>query len=344
VSPSLQVSQSVKRELLKVRGSIPYWDETTAFASLRANKDIFDSVSLFWLYLTEEGNLAKYSPADKDTSMIDFAREEGIKVSMVVTNLPEEEAATWDSSLVEQIIRDSEIRKKHIEDLIYVVNEWGVDGVTIDFEEIVPETREDFSIFIKELSQAFHQKGLFVGVALHPKVGKKNDQLYDFQDWKALAQSADELYIMAYGEHYDEGRPGPIASKDWVESIIAYAKAQEVPLEKFYLGIPLYGYDWTVDSEIKASGLKYNQIRELMKRYNVNEEWGEDAPAPFFRYIDGDGWEHEVWFENAASVEDKIDIADKAGFGGVTFWRLGGEDPDVWERLARSKFLPSPTP
>ena len=36
---------------------------------------------------------------------------------------------------------------------------------------------------------------------------------------------------------------------------------------------------------------------------------------------------------------EKIKLAESAGFGGVSFWRLGGEDPEIWDKLPR-KFIP----
>ena len=53
---------------------------------------------------------------------------------------------------------------------------------------------------------------------------------------------------------------------------------------------------------------------------------------------------HEVWFENGPSVEVKVQLAREAGFGGVTFWRLGGEDPEVWERVRKFISTPSAQP
>jgi spore germination protein YaaH len=40
--------------------------------------------------------------------------------------------------------------------------------------------------------------------------------------------------------------------------------------------------------------------------------------------------QHEVWIENAASVQSRLDLAARYGIAGVAFWRLGQEDPTVW--------------
>jgi spore germination protein YaaH len=203
--------------------------------------------------------------------------------------------------------------------------------VSIDYEEVNGSQRSRFTDFIKELSQALHARNKFVGVALHPKVGEASDNRYEFQDWEALSSYADSLYIMSYGEHYDEGEAGPIASLPWVEDIISYTESLNVAVNKFSLGIPLYGYDWEEDEDA-ADGLVYTDVMALVADHEAEPVWDSEAASPYFHY-DEDGDDHEVWFENAKSATEKIELAKKSGFGGITFWRLGGEDRDTWREL-----------
>jgi spore germination protein YaaH len=328
----------------KIRASIPYWDQARAFTSAKDNVDSLDSISLFWYHLNTAGEVVQYRDARLDRSIISWAKSNGIKTSIVITNLPEESDTSWDSERVERAISDSFFRQERVDQIAALAKENGVDGVTIDFEEVDAHLRDEFTIFISELSQRLHQDNLFVGVALHPKSGASSDRLYEFQDWQELSYSADELYIMSYGEHWDEGAPGAIASKPWVEKIISYALGLDLSLEKFYLGIPLYGYDWNLDDDEAAEGVEYVDVKSLMLRYGIESEWGGDTPAPYFRYSDTRGRQHDVWFENAASVEEKVDLARNSGFGGISFWRLGGEDPDIWSRVSDIKVQLRPTP
>lgn len=330
-----QFSPPVRSAPLKIRGSIPYWDQKQAIDSFKTHAGFINSVSLFWYFLSEDGSLSKYAAAYEDTDVIEFARKNNIKTTAVITNLPEANGTTWDSERVEKVIANNASRDKHIEEIFTQIKKIGVDGVTIDYEEVDGDLQDKFTQFTRDLAVKFHAEGLFVGIALHPKTGSAQDKSFRFQNWKELALVADELYIMAYGEHWNEGTPGPIASSTWLNKIISYAKNSQVPLNKFYLGVPLYGYDWELESGDKASGLTYKQIKDIMVRFDIEKEWGEDTPAPFFGYTDKSGNAHEVWFENAASVEEKLRLAREAGFGGVTFWRLGGEDEEVWERVAK---------
>ena len=328
-SPFPTLTPTPRLEPLAVRTSIPYWDQRRAFSSFTQNVSVFKHLSLFWYFLDMEGTIQKYQYADEDKSIIDFARSNNVEVTAVITNLPETPRTSWDSSRVEDMLEVEEKRSAHIEDILNLLSNLDFDGVTIDYEEVNPDARNNFTFFISELASELHNQGKKLWIALHPKLGNSSDHRYAFQDWPALSKSADYLYIMAYGEHYDEGSPGPIASISWVKKIVEYTRKQNLPLNKFYLGIPLYGYDWQ-ENEEKATGLTYEQIENLRQDYGAMRLWDEDSQSPHFSYED-DGHTHEVWYEDRASVAAKVALADRAGFAGVTFWRLGSEDPSVWQ-------------
>jgi len=321
------------RPPLLVKGSIPYWDQRLAVRSFQDHVEQLDIVSLFWYFLTEDGFIRKYQYAQEDASIIRFAHENGVQVTAVITNLPEEAGSSWDSDRVERVLVDRESRAKHIADITEKLESLGFDGVTIDYEGVVGGQRENFTLFIQELASALHRSNKLVGVALHPKTGEASDRRYDFQDWISLAASADHLYIMSYGEHWDGGEPGPIASYGWVKQIVYYAKSMEVPKNKLFLGIPLYGYDWEAESD-EAEGLSYSDVATLLARYSEEVEWDSNARSPHFHY-ESSGREHEVWFENAQSVGEKIRLADETDLAGIAFWRLGGEDPEIWESVSQ---------
>ena len=316
---------------LQIRGAIPYWDKT-AVTSFTDNVKLFSHISLFWYYLTPEGDVAKYKYAVEDKELLNFAREHGVKTSMVITNLPDGEASSWNTDLVKNVINDPVRRQKHIDAIKNKIVEMGFDGVTIDYESLAGDLKNNFSKFISDLSASLHQAHKLVGVSLHAKSGSRGDRDYSFQDWPKLAKAADQLFIMAYDEHWASSSPGAVASYSWDERVVSYALNHDIPPQKLFLGIPFYGYDWNVDSHDPAKGLTYKEVMELIKKYDVQPQFDETSREPHFTY-EADGDSHEVWYEDAHSVAEKIKLADDVGLSGVSFWRLGGEDPQVWERL-----------
>lgn len=320
---------------LKVKGAIPYWDQKRAFSSFKDNVEAIDEITLFWYYVDDEGNVRKYKDAKEDESIVDFAHENGVKALAVITNLPEE--GNWDPDNIERAIKDPNKRQEHIQEILELLNEHNFDGVNIDYEELRDYQKDDFTLFIKELSSALHEQGKIVGVSLHPKSGEfipYEDNGSRAQDWQAIAQHADRLYIMSYGEHWDASNPGPIASINWDARIIGYAQSLNLPLEKIYFGIPLYGQKWEKDKKKSGVGLEYEEIAKLLERKGIEAKWDEKAKSPFFTYEEK-GKTYEVWYEDKRSVAEKVDLAEKTGMGGIFFWRLGREDPRVWEHLVK---------
>ena len=334
--PKEQKLREVTRSYpLQVKGAIPYWDQERAVSSFEENIEKINTISLFWYHIGADSDILKYDDAEEDESIIDHAHDKDVKVLAVITNLSDYTGAEWDSDRVREIITDDEKRANHIEDIVELVEDKNFDGVNIDYEELDEDLEDEFSLFIEELSEKMDAKDKIVGVALHPKSGEdlpQEDNGSRAQDWKELARYADELYLMTYGEHWDNSAAGPIASLGWVEKKLIYLQSLGVPLEKFYLGIPLYGEDWNKDKEELGMGLTYTDVQNILDEYDPDVKWDDKQKSPYFFY-EKEGDTHEVWFEDARSVGEKIKLANKAGLGGVTFWRLGGEDSDIWKIL-----------
>jgi spore germination protein YaaH len=322
---------------LRVFGSIPYWDQEAAVASLQKNPDVFDYVSLFWYALQSDGSLTRYPYAQENLALIDYLHEEGITVLAVVTNLPaDEEEGSWDWMRVDEAISTDDARARHVAALVQLTEDKGFDGINIDYEQLEKDQRESFTLFITELAQALHAKNKILGVALLPKPEENNPDFSngsEAQDWAALGEAADQLYLMTYDEHWDTSKPGAIASLPWLESIVRYAK-NYIPLDKLFAGVPLYGYDWSEGEE--AQGLTYAHVTQLIRRYSPAMQWHEELGSNSFTYVKG-GEQHEVWFEDARSIRAKLGVLSILGVRGLAFWRLGGEDEKVWNYVAKEK-------
>jgi hypothetical protein len=69
--------------------------------------------------------------------------------------------------------------------------------------------------------------------------------------------------------------------------------------------------------------------------------WDGASASPWFEYV-ANGKRHTVWFENAASTDAKLGAMLGHDVGGITLWRLGGEDPATWAALRARLGLGSP--
>ncbi len=314
-------------------GSIPFWDQTAAFASYKKNAGLFKFISLFWYSLRADGSIRKYIYAAADKSIISYAHSHGTKVLLLVANLPDEdEGGDWDYKRVDKVISSETARQKHIVDLVALAKKLSVDGISIDYEALKAYQKDNFTTFIKELSEALHGKGKILSVALHAKI-REGDPAYSngsqAQDWGELSKYADQLHLMTYEEHWSSSSPGPSASVDWVRSILNYAITL-IPKEKLFAGVPLYGYDWPESG--KAAGLTYQDVLALIKKHRPTILWDEKSKSHYFIYKTA-GATHTVWYEDADSFTAKLALFKELGIYNLEFWRLGHEDPNVWTKL-----------
>lgn len=314
----------------RVVGWIPYWEQEAAVGSFERHRTAFAELGLFWYYARPDGTVARYAYAREDQELVARARAQGVSAMIIITNLPDGEESEWDAELVQQVIGTVAARRRHTAEIVALVERLGVDGVQIDYEALRAEQRADFTRFVRLLAHRLHRRGKRLGVALMPKL-REGDPAFsngsEAQDWRRLSRYADELYVMAYGEHWDGSAAGSAASRPWVRAVGSYAR-QLIPLEKLYLGLPLYGYDW--GGAGPAEGLTYEEARRRAATREAAVQWDETAASATFVYADETG-EHTVWFEDARSTAAKVAAARSLGITRFALWRLGGEDPQTWE-------------
>lgn len=98
------------------------------------------------------------------------------------------------------------------------------------------------------------------------------------------------------------------------------------------MGIPNYGYDWTLPfvRGSAAQSLSNTAIVNLAARVGAEIHYDPQAQSPFFNYYNGDGRRHEVWFEDARSIEAKLKLVDQYNLAGVSYWTINSFFPQNW--------------
>lgn len=115
-----------------------------------------------------------------------------------------------------------------------------------------------------------------------------------------------------------------VAPLNNVRQVIEYGITQ-IPPEKILMGIPNYGYDWTlpfVQGESAAENISNIEAVERAARYGAEIQFDETAQSPFFEYTDEQGRQHVVWFENARSIEAKLRLINEYGLAGASIWTI----------------------
>ncbi|MBP0983890.1 MAG: hypothetical protein J6A19_09200 [Oscillospiraceae bacterium] len=107
-----------------------------------------------------------------------------------------------------------------------------------------------------------------------------------------------------------------------VRRVLDYA-VTEIPPEKILMGMPNYGYDWTLPfmRGTPARSLSFTEAVELAQKYGVEIQYDETAQAPFFYYTDN-GRQHVVWFDDPRSIDAKLKLIDEYDLAGASFWTV----------------------
>ena len=170
-----------------------------------------------------------------------------------------------------------------------------------------------------------HPFGFSVSVALAPKTsaGQKG-LLYEGKDYAAIGDAADEVLLMTYEWGYKYGAPMAVAPINMVRRVLDYA-VTEIEPAKINIGIANYGYDWPlpfVRGETEARTIGNVEAVPIAIRYGAEIEFDELAQSPYFSYVDEEGTEHVVWFEDVRSLEQKYALLPEYGLRGIGVWQI----------------------
>ncbi len=292
------------------------WDRGS-IVSLRLNLNHLTHLVTEWLVLQNaQGDLDDRS----DPTVIAIASQAKLPIVAMVTNARDTD--TWRPDDVRKILNDRSRRADLIQNIYNNLVEHKFAGVNIDFEQLEKRDREPLLTFMSELNVKLKPAGFLITQSVPVE-----DEAYDL---KRLAALNDYLVPMVYDEHYQSGTPGPVASQQWFEDELDKL-AKLVPREKTIIGFANYGYDWIIGSTGGAE-VAFSDVMVAAKANKAAIQWDRDTENPVLRYTSGQD-RHEVWFLDAVTALNHLQAANDMGYRGVALWRLGAEDPDLWNVL-----------
>jgi spore germination protein len=320
--------------------SVPYWNLADGAAKVGAHARTLTGTSP-WVYgVRPDGEISPHlsNPSAEDTKNLESIYASGLTTIPTVANHFD---GGWQYAPIARMLHDPAVMRNHIEDLTALAVSQNFAGIDIDYEELRGVDRTAFTEFVTRLGEALHSKGKQLAVTVSAKTSDAgNSEPNRAQDYGAIARAADEVRVMAYDYRWETSEPGPIAPGFWVRDVLAYATTQIEP-DKIVLGVPVYGYDWSVGV---APPVSWARAHELSQQHNAEVQWDAQSETPWFRYWEGDS-EHTVWFENAYSSAVKFQLAREFGVRGVYLWVFGPEDQLLWKKLNEDwKMLPCPGP
>jgi spore germination protein len=283
-------------------------------------------LSIFSYQILPNGTLTGIN----DVPLIEAARKAKVAPMMVVTNL--KTGGGFDSNLAHTILTNETVQNTLLDNIINTLKNKNYYGLALDIEYIFPEDRQNYNSFLRKTVNRLKPLGYIVTTALAPKPSADiKGLLYEAHDYPVHGALASHVILMTYEWGYTAGPAMAVAPLNLVKVILDYA-VTAIPRKKIFMGIPNYGYDWTLPfvQGSKAVALGNVAAVDLARKVHASIQYDYTAQAPFFNYYDSAGKRHEVWFEDARSMNAKLRTAHQYGLGGVSYWTIGRYFPQAW--------------
>lgn len=294
---------------------------------LRAQLPYLTYFTPFTYGITADGNAVILN----DGELIRIAKEYGTKTLLHLSTLTEN--GNFSSERASLVFNNPRLQARLIDELVGITQEKGFDGADVDFEFINPSEKYDYIRFLQELRLSLEPLGLPLFSALAPKTSdNQSGTLYEGHDYSGIGAAVNYVLLMTYEWGYTFGPPMAVAPLNRVQEVASYA-ATRISASKLFLGVPTYGYDWTLPYARGGSGapsLSPVDATRLAAEKGVEIMYDETAQAPWFRYTDDDGRLHEVWFEDARSISAKLSLAEKLNMFGIGYWNSMRSFPQNW--------------
>lgn len=281
-----------------------------------------DGLIPFWFGVTSEGGLLDQSDPEVERQ----ARESNIPVLAIVHNYANPQLG----AIIHDLLVNDTLRLRLVNSIAQLLTTRSFAGVNIDFEFIPPEDRFYLTLFMKELYSRLSPRFL-VTISAPAKVADNPQHPFSGAfSYAALGEYSDQVMILAYDEHFTQ--PGPIASINFVRTVLNFALT-EIPRNKIILGMAVYGYDWLAEGGMPEA-ITYAEAVGRARRFGVPVTYDEEAQESTYSYI-ANGASHIVWFEDARSFAAKIGLIESLQLPGFAAWRLGQEDPRIWDVISK---------
>jgi len=258
-----------------------------------------------------------------DTAALSIMDKSGVKVLPLLTN---NIGSVFRGDIVHRILNNPEKRDRLINDIIKYLNQYKLDGINIDFEDLVEKKNEALVQFQKSLYEKMHAKGLLVSQDVQPF-----NEDYNF---KELSNYNDYVILMAYDQFSDGTGPGPICHQKWIEGAVDDA-IKKISNNKLILAVAGFGYDWKMDENdkvVSVAPISYQDALTLARSYADSKIiFDNDSYNLHFTYDGDDGAPHKVQFTDAATTFNTMRFAEESSLAGVALWRLGNEDSRMWD-------------
>ena len=321
----------------QVYGYLPYWRLDAGTAG-RLNYDLVSTIALFGLGIKKDGNIdtawrgtIAYL-SDNAAAVTNAAHAKGVRVVPTFQ--------LFDSGTLPKMsafLHSKAAQSRFIKQALALMDRRSADGANFDFEPMPASLSLDYAKFLAKFKAAMKAQILGSKLVVAISAGAP----YTLTD--GIENIVDQMFVMTYNYRWSGSTiTGAIAPLDNTTRTVKLHIARllkHTPASKFILGVPYYGYDWPVKSDVPNAAVNtpvskhggvwsvtYASARSFLAAHPevVRHEDTAEGSA-WFTYTDTDGTLRQVYFEDEFSVAAKYDYAIATGLAGVGTWTLDND-------------------
>jgi len=292
------------------------WD-VRSDASLRANASRLDAAVTGWIALDSLTGEPLLPSAYPDTMRLPVGtpRRFGLVTSW--------HGQGFHATSIRRLGSDAARRARTASRIARFADSMRYTGLVLDFETLTVADVDAQLAVVRAIADSARAHGVTTIAVAMPA---EPDEAYPA---RALTGVADFVLVMLYDQHWAGSEPGPISAPDWVTRNLSRV-VSEVGASRVVAGLPLYGYHWVKGKP--GVGVSYETGMRNAERDGILVR--RDSGSRTLRGTSGNG-NSAIWLTDATLLEELIRGAQQLGVSRFAFWRLGQEDPAIWQRLVR---------
>ena len=305
-----------------VLGYVSPWDPASLL-SLERHADQLTHVAADWFTLTGVEGTLKEDPIDKVRLL---CVRKGLGFLPTLRNL---DGNAWQPEAVEELAHQSEEDRAAFLDRMTRRLPPGSTGLLLELSQLDPTYKDEYSRLIKEMADHLHAAGKELWFSAPTGAD------FDAFDLSAIAESVDRMVATLYDENSESDDPGPLASRDWFQGWLKTMMVYGEP-SQWVIGLGAYANDWRKDNKtIEQIGFTDAMARASLAGIDPLKGVDCEDDSPDFNYLSGpdQNEEHEIWFLDAVTIFNQRRLIAPFHPGGIGLYRLGQEDPAVWDVL-----------
>ncbi|WP_107838787.1 glycosyl hydrolase family 18 protein [Metasolibacillus meyeri] len=224
-----------------------------------------------------------------------------------------------DGTLLHRFVKDEQARKKHINDIIAMTEQFPVDGVEIDYEKIAKEDTANYILFLQELYEVLEKRGLSMHVVVVPSFPFENP-----------LPDGPSYTVMAYNVHGYHSGPGAKATFSFLDQLLVRLEKSN---QQFSIAFATGGFTWPKSGKITA--LTGDEAEKLVASTNATIKRDQNSHAIYFHYNDN-GMDYEAWYADAETLQKWVAYVQEKDpkYEHFVLWRAGGLSAGTIEWIA----------